>query len=280
MRALGSCRPILAFGRLSFTELFTYRLRYVAGILNYAIYMAVQYFLWAAVYASAGSSGASLAGFHFEDMVTYFAIGWIVRVSYYNNVDREIADRVSQGDIALDLLRPVSLLSRYYGEALGEGAFRVVFMGLPTALILFPVFSVSGPALAPGAGAGALQLAAFAASAALAFHVFFLIHFLIGIVSVFFEKIRGLLWAKFVLLQFLSGQLAPFDLFPAWARGVLEALPFRGIVYGPVNIYLGRTRGAAMVWEIGLQALWIAALYLAARWLWRACRRKLLVHGG
>jgi ABC-2 type transport system permease protein len=272
--------PTLAFARLAFTDLLAYRLRYIVGVLNYTIYMSVQYFLWAAVFASAPDAGAGIGSYRFEELVTYFAIGWIVRVSYYNNIDREIADRVGQGDIAIDLLRPVSLLRRYYGSALGEAVFRVLFMGVPTAAVLFPIFSVQGPALGGSAASAALRLAAFALSVALAFHVFFLIHFLIGSCSVFFEKIRGLIWAKFVLIQFLSGMMVPFELFPETARRVLELLPFRAIAYGPVSIYLGRASGAALWTELGLQALWLAGLWLMARALWSACRRKLQVQGG
>lgn len=271
--------PVLAFARMSFTDMLAYRVRYIVGVVNYVIYMAVQYFMWTAVYASAPEGTTRIGGFSFEEMVTYFAIGWIVRVSYYNNIDRELADRVNQGDIALDLLRPVSLLERCYGEAIGEALLRVVFMGVPTALILFPVFGVRGPAL-PGGAEGLAVAAAFVASVLLAFHIFFLINFIVGITTVFFEKIRGLIWAKFLVVQFLSGLLVPFDLFPGWAREVLGLLPLRGIVYGPVMVYVGKARGARLLEELGLQITWTLVLYLFARWLWRRCRRRLLVMGG
>lgn len=272
--------PVLAFARLAFTDLLAYRLRYITGVVNYTIYMAVQYFLWSAVYASAPAGAAEIGSFRFREIITYFAVGWVVRVSYYNNIDREMADRVTQGDIALDLLRPVSLLERYYGHALGEAFFRVFFMGVPTALVLFPLFRVLGPGLPAAPAAAALQVAAFAVSVGLAFHVFFLINFLVGATTVFFEKIRGVIWAKFMLIQFLSGLLVPFDLFPDRARGILEALPFRAIVYGPVSIYLGRAEGLTALRELALAALWVVLLWLAARWLWARCRRKLLILGG
>jgi ABC-2 type transport system permease protein len=272
-------RPVLAFARLAFTDLLAYRMRYVVGIVNYVIYMGVQYFLWSAVYSSRPEGAPKIADYDFSRLVTYFAVGWIVRVSYYNNIDREMADRVSQGDIALDLLRPVSLLERYYGQAVGEGTMRFVFMGLPTALIFFPVFGVAGPSFGSGAE-GVAVAAAFAAACVLAFHAFFLLNFVVGTCTVFFEKIRGLLWTKFVLIQFLSGLLVPFDLFPGWAKAILEALPFRAMAYGPLQIYLGNARGAGIALELAIEAAWVGILYVAARWLWNRARRRLLVHGG
>ncbi len=271
---------VLAFVRLTFIDRLTYRLRYVVGIMNYVIYMAVQYFLWSAVYASSPDPEAAIGTFRFHEIVQYFAVGWVIRVSYYNNIDRELSDRVSQGDVALDLLRPMSLLQRYYGEALGEALFRIGFMGIPTALVLFPLFGVGGPDLSGSAAAAAVRATAFTLSVVLAFHVFFLVNFLVGAMTVFFETIQGLIWAKFVLLQFLSGLLVPFDLFPAWARRILEILPFRGMAYGPLQIYLGRATGLEAAKEIALQLFWALALYVAARGLWSACRRRLLVQGG
>lgn len=271
---------VLAFVRLTFIDRLTYRLRYVVGVMNYVIYLAVQYFLWSAVYSSAPDPDAAIGTFQFREIVQYFAVGWIIRVSYYNNIDRELSDRVSQGDVALDLLRPMTLLQRYYGEALGEALFRIGFMGVPTALVLFPLFGIDGPELSGGAAAVASRAAAFALSVVLAFHVFFLVNFLVGAMTVFFEKIQGLIWAKFTLLQFLSGLMVPFDLFPDWARGLLGLLPFRGMAYGPLQIYLGRATGREALEEIGLQLFWVLVLYLAARALWSACRRRLLVQGG
>src|SRR5262245_54663874 len=162
-----STSAVLAFARIAFADLLAYRLRYVVGVANYVIYMGVQYFLWAAVYASRPEGEASIGGYDLRSLVTYFAVGWIARVAYYNNIDRELADRVSQGDIAIDLLRPVSLLERAYGQALGEACMRIVFMALPTALVLFPLFGVEEPSFPPGA-AGAAAACAFGASLVLA----------------------------------------------------------------------------------------------------------------
>jgi viologen exporter family transport system permease protein len=278
--ALPSVRPLLAFARMAFLEHLAYRLRYVVGILNYTIYMGVQYFLWSAVYSSAPPGTTALGGFTFPQIITYFAVGWVVRVSCFNNIDREIADRVSQGDIVLDLLRPPSLLVMRYGAAVGETVFRVFFMAIPTALVLFPLFGVEAPPLDASVAESALSLLEFAVSVALAFHLFFLINFLIGVSAVYLEKIRGFLWAKFILVQFLSGLLVPYDLFPPWARTLLAALPFRGMVYGPIAIYIGHARGAEALRELALQAGWTIALWLLARRFWSAARRKLMAQGG
>jgi ABC-2 type transport system permease protein len=190
-----------------------------------------------------------------------------------------MADRVSQGDVALDLLRPVSLLERYYGQAVGEGTMRFVFMGLPTALIFFPVFGVAGTVFRIGSG-GSCRRGGFCRGVRLGVPRFFSAQLRRGNVHGLLREDPGLLWTKFVLIQFLSGLLVPFDLFPGWAKAILEALPFRAMAYGPLQIYLGNARGAGIALELAIEAAWVGILYVAARWLWNRARRRLLVHGG
>ncbi len=271
--------PIFAFARLTFTDKLAYRVRYVIGVINYTIYMSVQYFLWQAVFASSTEGGSTMKGFTFEALITYFAIGWIVRVSYYNNLDEDLAERVNRGDIASDLLRPMPLLGVYYGKALGESSFRILFMALPTACVLFPLFSVSSPKW-PSGIEWWLHAGSFVLSIIFAFHIFFFINFIVGTIAVYFERLLGVIWAKFVVLQFLSGLLVPFDFFPSWARGILEFLPFRAIVYSPAMIYLGKGGEGIPLKELGLQAFWTVFLLAFSVFFWRRARRRLVVLGG
>ena len=62
-QAVSNTSIVLAFVRLTFIDRLTYRLRYAVGVMNYVIYMAVQYFLWSAVYASAPDSDATIGTF-------------------------------------------------------------------------------------------------------------------------------------------------------------------------------------------------------------------------
>ena len=67
---------------------------------------------------------------------------------------------------------------------------------------------------------------------------------------------------------------------PEWAATILRALPFRSIVYSPVSIYVGSVEGMEIVYELGLQFGWLAALIVLQRVYWGRCRRKLFVFGG
>ncbi len=261
----------LEFARSSFLILLAHRLRYVLGVLNYMTYVTVNYYLWEALYAA--DAEKKKATWTLNEMQTYVAVNWIVRSAYFSNSDNVLAGRINKGEINSDLLRPTSLLMQFYGSALGEVVFRAIFMALPVLLLALLVFDIGPPAsLAYGL--------LYAYSVALAFHLFFAVNFLTGLCAVFTEKIQGFLWAKFMLLQFMSGLLLPLEFFPAPVRVVFEALPFKGMAHTPMQIYLGRVAGEQLFAVLLQQTLWTFALLVACEWMWARVRRRLSVLGG
>jgi len=87
------------FIRVGFVNTLAYRLRYYTGIVTYFIYVTVYYFIWKAIYARS----STIAGFDFSHILTYIAVGWIIRSFYFNNVDQDMANQVIEGKLAMRL---------------------------------------------------------------------------------------------------------------------------------------------------------------------------------
>src|SRR5713226_1639633 len=88
--------PYLEFTRVGFINILAFRLRYYTGIVTYLINVTVYYFIWRAVYGS----GQPIAGYDLPQLLTYVAIGWIMRSFYWNTIDQEMAYEVLEGRIA------------------------------------------------------------------------------------------------------------------------------------------------------------------------------------
>ena len=260
-----------AFARSSFLVMLAHRLRYVLGVFNYFIYVAVAWYLWEAVFYRQDR----VATWSLPQMQTYVCVNWIFRSTYFSNADNILAARISKGEIVSDLLRPSSLLLQFYGSALGEMLFRALFMGLPVGLVVGVAFGLLPPASAAAAADSAISFL-------LAFHIFFAINFITGLCAVFTEKLQGFLWAKFILIQFLSGQLLPFEFFRNYpsVQAVFELLPFKHIAYTPVSLYLGRWEPERVRAELLLQVAWTLGLLAFCALGWRAVRRRLSLLGG
>ena len=261
----------VVFARSSFSIMLAHRVRYLIGIVNYITYVAVNYYLWEALFNN--DPHAQFAHWTLPEMQTYVCVNWIVRSAYFSNSDNILAARINKGEITTDLLRPTSLFLQFYGGAIGEAVFRALFMALPVLLLAMPIFSIRPPA---DALSGLLASYSFL----LAFNIFFAVNFLTGLCAAFTEKIQGFLWAKFMLLQFMSGLLLPFSFFPEPVRQVFNVLPFKGLADTPMNIYLGRFQGDVLRRELILQTAWTIALMFLCHWMWRMVRRRLSILGG
>ncbi len=261
--------PYLEFSRVGFVNILAFRLRYYTGIVTYLINVTVYYFIWRAVYGP----GEQIAGYDLGQMVTYVAVGWIIRSFYWNTIDQEIAYEVIEGKIAMELIKPISVQWMWLARAIGESAFRLVMLTTPTALVIALIFPVHGPASLP-------NFALFVVAVVGSFFLMGSINFLIGTCAIRLKSILALIRAKYWLIELLSGLLIPMTFFPASIRAVLAWLPFQHIAFTPLQIYLGKLRGGQAAAALAQQWIWAAALlWLGDRW-WDRSTRKITIHGG
>ncbi len=261
--------PYLEFSRVGFVNILAFRLRYYTGIVTYLINVTVYYFIWRAVYRP----GEQIAGYDLGQMVTYVAVGWIIRSFYWNTIDQEMAYEVIEGKIAMELIKPISVQWMWLARAIGESMFRLVMLTTPTGLVIALIFPVHGPASLP-------NFALFVIAVVGSFFLMGSINFLIGTCAIRLKSILALIRAKYWLIELLSGLLIPMTFFPASIRAVLAWLPFQHIAFTPLQIYLGKLRGGQVAAALAQQWIWAAALlWLGDRW-WDRSTRKITIHGG
>jgi ABC-2 type transport system permease protein len=266
---LRAARVYGEFVRVGFVNTLAYRLRYYTGIVTYFIYVSVYYFIWKAIY----ENSTSIEGFDFGHMLTYIAVGWIIRSFYFNNIDQDMAYAVAEGKLALDLIKPVRPQCMYIAQALGESVFRLVLLTTPTALLLYVVFPLHPPAKA-------VNFAGFIASVVLSFFLVAAINFAVGTFAIRLKSILGLLRAKYFLLELFSGLLIPISFFPEAFQKIFSLLPFQYISYIPVLIYLGKISGVGVLKVLALQLSWFFVLLALGSALWRWSSRKITIQGG
>jgi len=264
-----TARIYAEFVRVGFVNTLAYRLRYFTGIVTYFIYVSIYYFIWKAIYAQPGQ----IEGFDFSHMLTYIAVGWIIRSFYFNNIDQEMAIAVTEGKLAMDLIKPVRVQSMYIAQALGESLFRMALLSAPTALVLVIVYPVQKPA-------SVIHFVGFFASVFMSFFIVAGINFCVGTFAIRLKSILGLLRAKYFLLELFSGLLIPISFFPQFFQDIFSFLPFQYISYVPVLIYLGKISGLGILKSLGIQIFWFAALLFIGNALWMWSSKKITIQGG
>ena len=262
-------RIYLEFARVGFVNALAYRLRYFTGIVTYFIYVSVYYFIWKAIY----EHSAKIEGFDFSQLLTYVAVGWIIRSFYFNNIDQDLAYQVMEGRLAMDLIKPVNIQFMYMARAAGESIFRLGMLTVPTAIVLLAVY----PLRRPSSPAHAL---AFFASVLMSFLLVAAINFTVGTFALRLHSILGLLRAKFFLLELFSGLLLPISFFPEIFQKAFAVLPFEYISYIPMLIYLGKLDGVGILKALALQVFWVAVLLGLGDAIWRWSSRRVIIQGG
>jgi len=261
--------PYFAFSRIAFLQILAYRLRYFTGIATYMVNVTVYYFIWKALF----HHGGEIQGFSFEQMITYVAIGWIIRTFYFNNIDREMANDIVQGHIAARLIRPVSYQWAMISQAAGESCFRLGMFTVPTALVILAIYPVRAPASLP-------FFAAFLVALFFSFSIFAGLNFMVGTCAVYLNSILGLIRAKYFLVEILSGLVIPVSFFPDPMIKISNWLPFQYISYTPLLIYMGKLQGYDLCRTLFLELSWVVILLLLGHWLWFRAMRRITIQGG
>lgn len=247
-----------------------YRFNFFTAILGALLTMSLLYYLWTAIYNSATSFDMS-----YQALITYVCLGQAF--SFARPGQRRVLVRIGygirRGDVILDLIRPTDYQLLTFSETLGAYLMEIVMVSLPSYLLALLIFGIDLPA-SPEAALG------FAISLMGALFLVFSLDFLVGLMGFWTFSVWGLGYAKFAVLDILAGTIIPLTLFPEWLRRIVLALPFKGMAYTPLAIYVGEIEGSSIWTNILGQFAWGIGLVLLTRLLWLRARRRIEIQGG
>lgn len=243
--------------------------RQFAGVLMVSVLIQVFLLrrLFEALYATRVVSGLPL-----HRLLIYLALSNVQMWILQTPVSREIQNRVRQGLIAFDVVRPVSFLSQMAARQAGNSLAQLGFM-VSAGALLFAAGWLAGPA-------GAAALGEYAVSLFLAFLITVGLMLIIGLIAFWTIEIDWLSLLVTLAGQFFAGALVPISLFPPVLRRIAEALPFQGTGYLPVSIYVGQLHGSGALRALALQGSWSLLLGLIAVALWKRALYRVVSQGG
>ncbi len=237
---------------------------YLANMLEYR----AEIYLWVlasvlplillGVWAKAAESGAfSLSK---VDFIRYFMAVFVVRQFSFIWVIWEFEELVVTGNLSQQLLMPLNPVWRFVASHITERVVR-----LPLVLGVVGV----GFALYPDAFwlPRATQLLAAAGLLGLAFSVRFLLQYMMSMLAFWSERAAAIEELWFVVYLFLSGLIAPLDVYPEPVRRFTELTPFPYLIYYPVNLLLGR--GVPLGRALLVLGAWGSVAWVAQRYLWK-----------
>ena len=206
-------------------------------------------------------------------MTTYVAVSWMARAFYFNNLDREIANEIRDGSVAIQFIRPYNYLFVKLMQGFGEGLFRLLLFMVPGLVVVCLIFPVKLPT-DPGGLAAVFVMLVFS------FLINTQINMLVGIVAFFVENNEGMLRMKRVLVDLFSGVVVPISFFPGWLAVTMKWLPFQAITYLPSSVFTGRITGRRGVARARGSIALVRRADHSDHCVWRQARQRLFVQGG
>lgn len=259
-------RALLAAARIGFRHHLAYRTEVVMQLVSASLVAALNGSLWTAAMAAA----PTIAGLPTETWRTNILIAWVGIGAIATRVHEDIGGRFRDGQIAADLLRPLSLQAGSWARDLGRataafGVNALPLLGLCGLMVPLRWPERPGTWLLWSLSIGLAHLANFGLS------------FLLGLAALRLKNVIGLSYLKATLVTILSGALIPLELLPDGLRQAAFALPFHALARTPAQIFL--ERGAALPLLVE-QAAWGLGLWGLGALAWRRVSDTLTLEGG
>jgi ABC-2 type transport system permease protein len=259
----------LAFTKGMFMAFIVYRFGLFFTLAGNLLYIVLVRFLWGKIYA--GSE--TIRGLTFDQAFVYLALASSIFVLFKTWTDWFILHKIQDGDIIVDLIRPLDFQLQMMFTSAGFALSNLLAITVPSAIVVFLVF---GAELNVGAGLFFFPLAMLQA-----FLVNFNLDYMVGLTAFYTESLWGISMTKEIIVSALSGALVPLQFFPPAALKVLQLLPFQAVYHIPLTLLTSGDLDARMcVQMLGVQAIWVVVLFGLSRLFYSRAVRVLTVAGG
>lgn len=243
----------------SLSTFFQYRLNLGLLIVSHLVSFSGLLYLWIAIYAS----GQAVGNYTLSEILVYYVILTVLHMTIAEGVSMAflISDDIRNGIVANYLVKPFSHALEQCGRMMGQATINIAFLS-PMIILLAWI----------GIGRGFVSLPdmsttlAFVAMSGIGLLFYFLIYYLAALAAFWIHEGRASVYAMLLVSNLMNGSLIPLDLFPDWGQRLAMALPFRFLIFLPIQTFLGRVEE----WTpLLLSAFaWVAILSLLIKLVW------------
>jgi len=255
--------------KIAIAEQIQYRVANYMYMLGMVAEPVIYLVVWQTV---AEQQGGSVAGITAGQFAAYYIVWTLVRNINIVFTPYGWEERIREGRLSAQLLRPLFPIVEDLGFFLGWKPV-VVLLWLPIAFFLALVFH---PVLNPTP----LAVVVFAVSLLGAYLIRSLNQSSLGLITFWTTRVGPVFQLYIAAELLLSGRLVPMALMPEWVQGIANVLPFQWTFGFPIEALVGNLSTGELLSGLAMQLLWIVIGAILVRIVWHfAIRRYSAVSG-
>lgn len=226
-------------------------------------------YLWKSIYSTRGI----VFGISQTEMIRYYLGVLIVGRLIKSGADDFFKEKISSGDITVDLIKPIS----YILVLMIRSIAKIIIYIFGLTIVAFFISKVMNITIIPDLNNFFLSIPTIF----LAFLMGFFVIITFSSLYFFFPSLEHFSFlARDLVLGLLSGMMFNLELLTGSIYKVFNFLPFKYIINFPVIILTTEIDNSALIEGISLQLIWTTVLAAIAFYTFNAGRKRYSTYGG
>lgn len=250
-----------------FKQQFQYRGSLYIQMIGSFLRVYIQVSIWTALLSVGASVSEDL-----KDLVTYTIISFLISVLTSSHVGTVLAQKVREGSIATDLIKPISLKWYLFFQQMSENVFNFIFIGIPVGVISTLLWGMKLM--------GIMEILLCICSLCFAVLLSFYFQYIMGL---FVFWLKAATYTRMItsgLMTLFAGSMIPLWYYPAFLQPIVNVLPFRLMMFEPIAIFLGKYEIERVLGILFLQIIWILVFVVVEKIIWGKIQKNITVQGG
>lgn len=254
-----------------------YRMAGLAGASTSIFWVLIEITVYTIFYTYANNKSSGIIGaLTLKQVVTYAWLTQVLFLMQSMNIDNEILNKITSGDVGIELCRPLDLYFHWFSKIAASRLTPLFWRG---SIVLF--FSMLMPESyrlsMPSSLLGFICMLISIINALLLCTSYAM---LTCAVRLNISWGDGPTYIMMLIGGVLSGAYLPLQLWPKFMQDFLLIQPFAGYLDIPLRFYIGTMLPGDAILAIGIQLIWIVIFIISGRSLMSRRLKTIIVQGG
>ncbi|MRN57272.1 ABC transporter permease [Paenibacillus monticola] len=239
-----------------------YRMNFLLILISCIFPILIQYFLWTTIFVSKGDS--EVLGYNFNQIIVYTICAALLSKLVATGFEYEVSNDVKNGQLSKFLVQPIGYFQYRISSFLGEKTPQIIVV----MLILFIILTSLSLFIHMETEITLARMLMFFLVVPISILLNFFISYCLSTLSFWLLEVWGIYHTFGLLSSIASGGIFPLDMFGATINRILDFLPFKYIVFFPINVINGKLPWDGIMSGVLMQFTWIFVLFLLSKLLW------------